>query len=334
MISLLWLLRVATFAFSLLWPSLWGQAPAAPIVGPEITAVFPPGTHGGSIVRVEFRGKQLAGTYGLWSAQGLQGTVQEVSQIDNREPEQTESYQEKKSSEYRVMVKVQVPAQTAPGLYPLRLLSSGGLTNSLPFYVRSGIETQATEEEPHTPEAATSLPLPALVYGRIGTVGQVNYYRLEIAQAQHLAFDVWRPDTTFEPQLTLYSVDGTWLNPDRPHRLELSKTSPKTPHSERWSYPFREVGTYLLRVGSKHGQASESFSYELQIKPDDADASSVCGPEMDRIWSERSFERVLSPDHLKNLRKRTLLPEGPPPADSPPTRGRSPVSQEAADHPL
>ena len=272
----------------------------------------------------------MAGTYGLWSIQGpFRGRIEKIDRIESEEPKESDSYTDKKESVYRVVVEIEVPPETASGIYQLRLLSPRGGTNPLPFRVTSGITTQAVTDDHSSADKSRTLALPALVYGRIIAPGAVDYYTFEISKPQTLAFEVWRHDTNFSPRLSLYSPSGSWLNPDRPQRLELSRTASMEPQSERWSYGFQESGAYLLRVGSKHGQASENFVYELSIGSSNETAPLLARKyQSHQPWSERSFERALSADHLDQLQTRTLPPEPRPDATAEPSGDGLPDSHE------
>jgi Bacterial pre-peptidase C-terminal domain len=89
----------------------------------------------------------------------------------------------------KVAAKVTVQLPTAPGLHRLPLLTPGGPTNPVAFFVSP--LPQIVEHEPNdTPAQAQTLPIPCGVSGRMDKPRDIDYFRFQGEKGKAIRFEV------------------------------------------------------------------------------------------------------------------------------------------------
>jgi hypothetical protein len=147
-------------------------------------------------------------------------------------------------------------------------LAAGGMTsNARPFAVDDLPER--FEREPNDgPEKATRIEVPAMVNGRIGTPGDVDYFRFSVKAKQTLEMEVFarRLDSPLDSILTLLNSKGQSIaeNDDTVDRSEGLVTH----HADSYLvYTFPAAGDYLLRLADVQGRGGDEYAYRLSIAP-------------------------------------------------------------------
>lgn len=213
-----------------------------------------------------------------------------------------------------VRLRVDVEAGTAEGRYPLRLVSSDGVTNALPLLVTSLPVTQEPDGVHHS--ADTAIPVaakPAAYTGRLARRGEADYYTFEARAGEVVTFEVISglPQIAaggsaatipnFDPSLTILEAGASWFDPQRLKRIAYND-EPMFVFGRitdaHLTHRFARSGTFWLRVEAFAGQGGPDYSYQLKILP--GEQPQVLPPAED-TWQERSFSRKVSPDRLSKL---------------------------------
>lgn len=249
---------------------------------PEIQWIFPSGGAPGTTVEAEIQGSRLGSVSSVWCVRaGITARIK--SQKDDR-----------------VALELKINRQAGFGPRRLRLITRRGISNALEFCVNRGPVHDESEACGDSPENAREVMLPATINGRIGKVAEVDYYAFQAAAGQKMAFEVRAQN--FQPVLYLYRAEGSFLNPNKPGRLEPLRDR------GRWTHRFERAGRHLVRIGVRYGAADENFIYQLRLSGTDIPAlhEDWKNRPKRRKWSEHTFTRELNVDRLAELRSRTV----------------------------
>lgn len=213
-----------------------------------------------------------------------------------------------------VRLRVQVDAKVAPGRYPLRLISSDGVTNALPLHV-TDLPIESEPEGVHD-STETAIPVkskPTLFTGRLLRRGEADYYAFEAKAGEVLTFEVisglpqiaaggsGATIANFDPSLTILEGGASWFDSQRLKRIAYND-EPMFVFGRitdaHLTHRFARAGTYWLRVEAFAGQGGADYSYHLKVvsgeRPQDL-------PQSEDSWQERSFSRKVSQDRLSAL---------------------------------
>ena len=314
----------------------------------DILSVFPLGGQQGTSFPVEVRGKNLDGTYAVWF--DCEDLVAEVRKIETVHPQEelpdrateTQKGQAAPPKSHRVILEVKVAAAAPIGTHRFRLVSSRGVSNPWVFHVNE--ETVVTESEAphHIPRQAQPFEFPAILNGRVGQTGEVDYYSFAVQQGQELRFEVNGNPVDFDPVISLYAPAESWFGPGRLRRLAFNdEPDSRHPHLATLTHRFDKSGQYFAAVSEFLGQCGPHCSYQLRIVP--AEASSLL-PAQKRFphrwahskppeWRERDFARELEPERLKALLARTVRIPSKGSAAISPSGAASPSTSEATPAP-
>lgn len=300
---------------------------AAPPAEPRLLSVHPLGARAGSTLEVEVQGHLLDGARAVWFERGrLQGRVRDVRAVPAEGNSESEAAGGDKPVLLGVRVKLEIPPDAVFGVHRFRLVSKRGVSNALVFRVNSDAVLDETGQPHQTPSTAQSVPVPAVINGRVASDGEEDFYAFELTEARELRFEVFskppgKPpdDVGLDPELTLYEPTGSWFDPERTTRLAYND-DPSSYHVSRLpqlTYRFRKKGRYLVGVGAFLGGGSPHFSYQLRI----SDSSAATFAELDRIgrnrisapWNQRAFRRPIGSGRLALLESRSAGSNGTDP---------------------
>ena len=109
----------------------------------------------------------------------------------------------------------------------MRLVTPLGVTAALSLLVSSVPVVLETDRSHAIPTQAQNLELPAVVNARLAKSGEVDYYSFDVEAGQGLQLEVrttYFPDLTEfgDPQLVLFKPEGSWFDPNRGVRLEVT----------------------------------------------------------------------------------------------------------------
>ncbi len=288
------------------------QALASQPAEPQLQALFPLGARAGSSLRVEVRGKALGGVASAWfDRDGLRGEILKVESLEVPQGGEDSAPPEEADREYRVLLQLTVEPECRLGPQPLRLVSARGISNLLYFQVHDDPVIAETELAHHQPSQAQHLPVPAVVNGRIGRQGELDYYSFDVEKDQELAFEVILSreglQKGFRPQLRLEAPGGSWFDSQQTTYLAFHTEifEGGTPLNSGLSLWFDRKGRYLLQVGSERFKGGWDHSYQLRIVPV-GPASAYLHRLTDPHWKDRIFARSLGTNRLNLLWSRTV----------------------------
>ncbi len=263
----------------------WAKASTPEKAPPTLNSVFPLGGAQGSHFPATVRGQNLDAAHHVWfDCQDLSAEIEAIKEIelDDEEEQYLPAAPEAEKLEqklYELRLRVLIAANARLGAHEMRLVTPLGATGTLLLLVSSEPVVLETDQ-PHTILAeAQHLRLPAVVNARLAESGEVDYYSFDVAAGQGLQLEVrttYFPDLTEsgDPQLVLFKPGGSWFDPHRGVRLEVTDLwRPPPGESAQITYHrlprvrrvFQESGRYVARVDTVGGQSGPDYSYQLRI---------------------------------------------------------------------
>lgn len=317
---------------------------ANPKTVPVLKSVFPLGGNPGSSFEVVMRGENLEGAYAVWlDCPRLRAEIKDVREVESGKSEGesddpiAKKEPEKAKKSYAVVLGVKIDTTADIGAHRLRLIAPTGVSNALWFLVDSEPAILETDKLHSTLTEAQSVNFPLIVNGRLAKPGELDDYSFEVAAGQQLQFEVRttglpKDSLSADPELTLYKPTGSWFDPNRGLRLEVTDlwrpplddqpyiTSHRLPRVRR---VFQEAGRYVVQVGTVDGQSGPDYSYQLRIVP----VTRTEPPQHERwgplismahaagpvAWENRSFTSEMGPDWLSHISSRSAPAMQPPP---------------------
>ena len=289
------------------------SANAGPLPEPNLSSLFPLGGRPGSQVDVTVRGRHLASARAVWfDSSGLNAEIVSCETEGEEKPE-TECEPSTGSGVDRLVLRISIDPNEKPGERRLRVVTPGGLSNSLPFWVHREPVLMESESAHELPDGAQALkPYPLAVHGRITRSGEVDDYSFHAPPGTSLRFQVVS-SPALDPAVTLYETSGGWFDPQGTRRIAFNDEEVFYPGSSTepaLSHRFDKGGTYFVRVSSFMGTASPDHAYLLRVVPErdrGEPAGSAQGPEpVPADWEERSWTRKLATDRMKTLWTRAV----------------------------
>jgi hypothetical protein len=310
------------------WPSfalvLLASAPAWGQAAPHLLQVRPLGGQRGAVLDVEILGQALEGSYAVWLGAGTQlyePSGQPRGAKLTRNGEGLQAHIQSLDKGGRALVQLAIALDAAVGPHTLYLVSPGGLSNGLPFWVLPHAVIQETTTPHGTPEAAQPVCLPVAVSGRLPEHGQIDYYRFDVEREQTLEFAVVAAHGQgFDPQLALYDSAASWLDPHRTNRLVFheERTQGGMPRSRRLTYHFTRPGRYAVGINSIFARGGD-FTYLLRIAP-----AGTAAPTDALAWAK---------GRLAGLYARTVAVPASPEKVPPGATGQAPQTTPVAGKP-
>jgi hypothetical protein len=262
---------------------------------PRILSVYPSAAQRGNKIKIELRGNGIAGAYALWTAGSrLTARVLRVEEVQDPHPlrvSPSES-QTKRPAVHCAWAELDLPVTIKPGIYSLRLLSPRGLSNAVSFRVSDAPVVMETPAPHASPLQSQVVQFPALIAGKLGKPGEVDYYAVRAEEGQSLFIEVLSAEN-FEPRLALFRSGSSWFSPERPVRVlsQEERSSDLMPIEAQATYRVEQPGDYLFALSSLFGKGSPDCTYQLRIVPSSTGAETAAPTS--ELWQERSFRRKL-----------------------------------------
>ena len=284
---------------------------AGPPPEPTLSSLFPLGGRPGTQLQVTVRGEQLATARAVWfDSPGLNA---EIASGEAEGDKKTETEPSPESGADRLALRISIDPNQEPGERRLRVVTPGGLSNSLLFRVHREPAQMESESAHELPDGAQPLkPYPLAVHGRITRSGEVDDYSFHAPAGTSLRFQVVS-SPALDPAITLYETAGGWFDPKGTRRIAFNDEDVFYPGSSTepvLSHRFDKGGTYFVRVSSFMGTASPDHAYVLRVVPEpdpETTAGSAKGPEpTPEDWEERTWTRSLATDRMKTLWTRAV----------------------------
>lgn len=158
------------------------------------------------------------------------------------------------SDSKRVGVALGVAADAPLGAREVRVVTPGGISN--PLQINVSDLPQINEEGSNTNlEQAQKIELPAGISGRIGEMGQIDFFRFHASKGQRLLFDVdaFRSGSPLDSSLALLDGKGK----------ELMRSEDVNGLDSLIDFSVTEEGDYVVALRDFRYQGGPNFKYHL-----------------------------------------------------------------------
>lgn len=226
--------------------SVYGQKPPPPVnpQAPTINPVTPVAVKRGTATDLTVSGTNLLAPTGVSIGTAAKTTI----------PSEDKNGQD--STKFKV--RIEVPADTPIGAYPVRVATLKGASNlrilcvdELPQTIGSGSNrSKAT---------AQAVAVPSAVTGAVAAE-QGDFYKFTVKAGQRLSFDciARRLGSAIDAQMTVYDAKTM-------RELAFDNDSPGCQTDPRITYTFKEAGEYLVEVSDVLKRGGAEFFYWLRI---------------------------------------------------------------------
>lgn len=226
----------------------WGQKPPPPVLpnpqAPVLAMPMPLGMQRGTTLDLALTGTNLAGATEFWTGFPVKATI----------PSADKNGQDNS----KLKVRLEVPATTPLGYYPVRLATTRGMSNVRLFCIDDLPQVLEVDTN-RTFEMAQAVPVPCVVVGRADAEAR-DYFKITVAAGQRVSFEVLgrRLGSPIDPQLSIYSAKTK-------RELAHDNDSPGCQTDPRLTYVFKEAGDYLIEVKDVLNRGGADFVYRLRI---------------------------------------------------------------------
>jgi len=230
---------------------LFGLALAATLAAaPTIREIYPHGAQRGKTVKVFLRGDEL--TQGAVIRTSLTANISRLAPSKDLAKPDTE-----------LPFLIEIPKETPVGLYPIRLLTSDGMSNVVLFSVGDLPETDETEAltpklSNGTPPEAQAISAPVLVNGALSPA-DIDVYSFSAKAGEKLVFEVEarRAGSAIDPAIEILDAGGAVI--------AKNDDGPGADVDSRMEVAFTKAGAYFVRLhDSKYSDQAQNF-YRLKI---------------------------------------------------------------------
>jgi len=286
---------------------------AASAHAPDILSLYPVGLERGTATRMEIRGRHLDGAYAVWfDGHGIEARVEKVEPdaaaalVPHTKTGRDEK--EDKSPPQIAFLNASLSGEVGIGRHSLRLIGPGGISKPLTFLVHSDPAITEALADHSSPQTAEAVKVPLLLEGKLGKMGEVDYYAFDAAAGQELIFHGVSNSPTKSGsydglEFTLYEAGSSWFDPHRATRVAFSD-------EPRLTYRFPKAGRYLLGVSGYLGTGGPDFAYQIRIHPTpEIHAEKLQDSIIDDL--DKTFARKLGTDRIEQLWARTVAPTTP-----------------------
>ncbi|HEX4000597.1 MAG TPA: hypothetical protein VHX65_18760 [Pirellulales bacterium] len=216
-----------------------------PMLGAQLTAVFPPGGKQASTVEVATEGTNIDDATSLvFSHPGLSGTPKMIaSPVDN--------VSRPVLNRFMVTISGTVP----PGLYEVRTSGPAGISNPRTFAVGSLGEV-VDRDPPEKLSAARELPLESTVSAVMGSE-RADYFKFSAKKGQRLLLETAarQIDSRLDPRLVLYDAAGH----------ELARAKERFHRDPFMDFVAPADGTYVVKLYDFLYKGGPDYFYRLTI---------------------------------------------------------------------
>src|SRR5262249_46391262 len=149
-------------------------------------------------------------------------------------------------------------AHTPLGLYPIRVLSAGGLSNLRLFAVDD--LPQVVDNDGNRDKAkAQEISPPCVVSGRI-EAESADHYKITAKPGQRICCEILgrRLGSPLDATLSIFAVKTG-------REIAHDNDSPGCQGDPRLTYVFKEGGDYLIEVRDVLGRGGADFAYRLRV---------------------------------------------------------------------
>ena len=269
-----------------------------PRVEPQILGASPISASRGTRAKLDVRGKGLADAHALmFDCSSISG---EIKSIDD------------KSGEQKLAVEVSIGPNTENGVHTFRIVSPMGVTSPRSLLIHDDVAVLEEDLPAELEQSARRLPpAPIVVRGKLGNIGEVDYYAFDAVAGEQFSFEVYN-DKRFDAQLSIYEKAESWFDSNALNRIAFND-EPNRGYSDftpLLSHRFEKKGRYLVAVAAFLGGGGSEYSYALRVlrggfvQP--FSPTSVAAHVPPGHWEERRFIRALGEDRLNDLRARSI----------------------------
>ena len=211
---------------------------------PELASVEPHGIERGQTVKLELKGKHLAGLTKLWlsdSKLSAKMTSDDSATADKAWLELTSA------------------ADLPSGTYELKVTGPGGESGPLKLFVDD--LPQVFEKEPNdSPESATVAALPADLWGGFDHRGDTDHFAFELQAGQPLVIDAAAQRLGSKARLLIELLDPSGRTVDSSNGFDGDP-------EPLLAYTPSTSGKYVVRVTELEAAASPEHFYRLSVGP-------------------------------------------------------------------
>ncbi len=211
---------------------------------PKLNYVLPTGIVPGQPVNVTLTGEALAQPTGLWT--NLPGSVKLASDIDKNG-----------TLPGSVTYCMELPADSAPGVYAVRLATGQGISN-VRLLVVDDLPTVVEATDNVSLAKAQQLQFPVAVEGAAKDESR-QYYKFRVEAGQRLSVEVLarRIGSPLDPFVRLLD--------DRGKELVYSDDDEATGADSRFVHRFEAAGDYYLEIGDVRYYGNAAYRYRLRL---------------------------------------------------------------------
>jgi len=211
---------------------------------PKLNHAIPTGIVPGQPVNVTFTGEALAEPTGLWT--NLPGSAKLASDVDKNGTLPTS-----------VTYCLELPTDSAPGVYAVRLATGQGLSN-VRLLVVDDLPTVLKASDNISVAKAQQLQLPVAVEGAAEAENR-QYYKFRVEAGQRLSVEVLarRIGSPLDPFVRLLD--------DRGRELVYSDDDEATGADSRFVHRFEAAGDYYLEIGDIRYYGNAEYRYRLRL---------------------------------------------------------------------
>lgn len=248
------------------WTGSLGLAAIATIAAaagppPNLVDMHPHGGQQGRALRLVIEGYGVAGEMEVESM--LPGSFARLGEAADDDRLQKQRRPNDRNLQAAVFL-VEIDADAAPGLYPLRTMSEDGLSNALLFRVDtvSEVTERSLRDGSRNSSAATEAPridaLPVVVNGTLDGAERDRYrFRAEAGERIVLEVEARRVGSAIDPVLRLLDSEGS--------EIAFNQEGPGIDVDARLDWEAPETGEYVVEVHDARFSDQRRNFYRLKL---------------------------------------------------------------------
>lgn len=229
------------FAYLLIVIASTASAQQLPM--PRLFWVFPVGAKRGETVELQFGGQNLDGASKLYFSNPAI---------------QAEAIPGAKKDEPIRKFKVTVPADVAPGMVDVRLVSDLGISTPRTFVISESAEfvEDETKQKNDQRETATPIPFNSVVNGKVAPSADVDWYAIEAKKGQRLLIDCK------DVEIDSMAIGAIFLTDSEGRQLASSQGAALQPIID---VDIPADGKYYVKVHDLRYRGDDNHFYRLEV---------------------------------------------------------------------